>query len=399
MKRVLLRAPVLTQSGYGTHGRQIARWLFSKQNVDLTVQILPWGDTPWILDEKSHNGLIGKIIQRSASQSVEKFDVAFQLQLPNEWDTRVANYNVGMSAVVETDRCNPTWIDYCNAVDAVVVPSKHAETVLRETKPVTKPIHVVPESYIDEILDPKPSELQFSTSFNFLVVGQITGTDQADRKNTRMTIKWLCEAFKDDPTVGIVLKTNMGQNTKLDKHNTRMMLEQLLREHRVGPYPKVHLLHGSMTDVEMASLYVHPTIKALVSLTRGEGFGLPILEAAASGLPVIVTNWSGHLDYMNKGKFIQIAYRLDNVHSSRIDSNPPADPAQRAHWETTRIFVPGSRWAEASEEDFKKKIVKFKNSSAIPRQWASELKQKLLVSHSQREIEAHYNRLFEGILC
>lgn len=400
MKRVLFRAPTLTQSGYGVHARGVMSWLLKQPNIELTCQILPWGDTPWMLNESDCNGLVGEVIKRSAMSAPQKFDVAFQLQLPNEWDTRLANYNVGMSAVVETDKCNPHWVEYCNAVDTVVVPSKHAKNCLTNTGNVTKPIHVIPEAYSNAITEEKKQHFNFSTSFNFLIVGQVTGNEVGDRKNVRSAVKWLCELFKDDTDVGIILKTNLGQNTKLDKHNTKLMLQDFLGSVRKSTFPKVHLLHGNMTDEEVASLYVHPTVKAYVSTTRGEGFGLPTLEAAVSGLPVIATNWSGHLDYLNRGKFIQVGYRLQDVHQSKIDSNPPPpDPNQRMFWERSRIFVPGVRWAEASEEDFKKKVSKFRTSNSVPKQWALELQQTLLPTHSQDNIESIYSETFKEILC
>ena len=114
MKKVVVRGPVLTQSGYGVHCRQIAAWLLSKSNVDVKFQALPWGNTPWILDKNVQRGLIDKITKNSVELSVpddQRYDVSFQLQLPNEWDTSIARFNVGMTAAVETDTCNPAWAE------------------------------------------------------------------------------------------------------------------------------------------------------------------------------------------------------------------------------------------------------------------------------------------------
>lgn len=378
MKTVVLRGPSLTQSGYGVHARQIARWLLQRPDFDVKFMTLPWGDTPWYLDTNAHDGLIGEIMKRTVKPDF-KADISFQLQLPNEWDPSIAPVNIGITAAVETDRCNPDWIQCCNRMTAVVVPSQSAKMSLTNTGQVTCPLLVIPEAYSDAINSTILPELpEFSTPFNFLVFGQLTGNNpENDRKNIFYTIKWLCEVFKDDKDVGIVLKTNVGKNTLIDRNMTKNLISAIVHETRRGSaFPKVHLLHGDMNDAEVAALYKHPQLKGLISLTRGEGYGLPILEAAASGLPIIATGWSGHLDFLKHGKYISVYYRLADVHPSRIDG---------------RIFVKGARWAMPSEDDFKKRVAKFRQSSSTPKEWATELQSVILEKYNLSSIMKMYD--------
>lgn len=385
MKNVVFSGPVLTQSGYGVHARQVAKWLLRRNDVNVKFLITPWGNTPFILDVAAYDGLIGEIMKRSTSpDALHQSDVSIQLKLPNEWDPNLSRVNVGITAAVETDKCNPNWLTACNRMSKVIVPSTHAKASFTNTGNVCQ-IDVIPEAYsesFDSVIE--PLDKTFSTNFNFLIFGQITGNSPLnDRKNTFNTIKWICEAFKDDPNVGIVIKTNAGRNTKHDKHIVCDIFNQLVKEVRNGPYPRIHLIHGELSDKEVIQLYKHPQIKALVSLTRGEGYGLPILEAAAAGLPIIATNWSGHLDFMKHGKFIPVYYQLAPVDKSRIDNN---------------IFMNGVRWAEAQEDDAKKKLIKFRNSPDVPKQWATELSTKILEKYSQKEIEKLYDNAFKEIL-
>lgn len=385
MKTIVLRGPVLTQSGYGVHARQIARWLLDHPNLDVYFMTLPWGDTPWIIDQGYQDGLVGEIMKRTVKPEF-KADVSIQLQLPNEWDPTIAKTNIGVTAAVETDRCNPEWITACNTMSAVIVPSQHSRFSLTNTGAVNVPLLVVPEAYNDEIVSAEKVTLpQFSTSFNFLVFGQLTGnTPESDRKNIFYTIKWLCDIFKNDPDVGIVLKTNVGKHSKIDRGLTKNLITGVVNESRGRSFfPKVHLLHGDMNELEVASLYTHPQIKALIALTRGEGYGLPILEAAASGLPVVATGWSGHLDFLKHGKYVSIYHSLNEVHPSRVDG---------------KIFVKGAKWAMPSEEDFKKRIMKFRNSHTIPKEWALELQKTIVDKYSFKAIGSLYDQALKEFL-
>lgn len=376
MKKVLFRGPALTQSGYGVHSRQVARWLLVQKDIDVKFTVTPWGDTPWLLDRESQDGLIGKIMERTVGPEF-KADVSIQLQLPNEWDPKLASKNIGMTAAVETDKSSYEWLRACNEMDAVIFPSEHSRSSVSVNGSFTKNVHVIPESYADEIAKDCKLDIDLDTKFNFLVFGQMTGDNPYnDRKNILFTLKWLFEAFKDDPEVGIVLKTNAGRNTKIDRDLVLKTLKSVIAEVRKGPYPKLHLLHGEMSDAEISGLYRNPQIKALVSLTRGEGFGLPILEASAAGLPVVVTEWSAHTEFLKNIKFIGVDHKMVQVHQSRIDG---------------RIFVQGSNWADPIESDFKKKILKFRTSPSQPIAWAQEGSKIIQEKYSFASIARQYD--------
>lgn len=387
MIKVIIRGPLLSLSGYGTHSRQIFRWLLNRADINLKVQILPWGMTPWLIDPDAEDGIVGEIMARSSVEPNDRFDVSFQIQLPNEWDTNLAKFNVGVSAFVETDRCSPEWIDNCNSMQHIVVPSTFVKEVIENTGTVTAPISVVHESFYDALLEPEPKvnlDLGLKTDFNFLIFGQVTGQNPwTDRKNTFYMIKWLCEQFKNDADVGIVIKTNQGTNSSIDRKHTSTLLTKLIKEVRKGKYPKIYLLHGRLEHEEIHSVYKNEKIKALVAATRGEGFGLPMLEAAASSLPIIATNWSGHLDFLNEGKFIKLDYNLEKIHKEKVDG---------------KIFVEGSKWAEVKEEDFKRKASKFRKSHKVPKIWADELGVRVRENFSFKAVSSSYDKLFAGVI-
>jgi len=385
-KRVLIRAPLLTISGYGVHSRQIFEWAIGREDFDVFVQPLQWGATPWLLNPDDKSGLVGEAMKRVVDvKNVQPFDITFQIQLPNEWDPSLGKFNFGVTAAVETDICSKEWIQACNKMDAIIVPSNHAKSVLTNSgENLVKPIFVVPESYHTSIDNNNSSldnlNLDFKTDFNFLVFGQITGNNpENDRKNLFYAIKWICEEFKDRNDVGLVVKTNSGRSTKIDKAMTTRLFQNLLTQVRgKNLNPKVYLMHGNMTEDEVSLLYKHPKIKALVSLTRGEGFGLPLLEAAASSLPVIATGWSGHTDFLNKGKYISIDAKIKPIHKSRVDN---------------KIFVQDAKWAEVDEAEVKSKLRKFYEKPSMPQQWAKDLSEVIKTDYSITSIKKHLDNV------
>lgn len=365
--RVVLRAPVFTCSGYGIHARQIATWLLAAEKagkISLTIQPVNWGNTPWYLDGSKLDGLVGEM-QQHCTAVTSPPDVSIQLQLPNEWDPKFAAVNIGASAAVESDRCNPAWVEACNRMTHVVVPSDHVRKTLEASGKVTTQLSVIPEAFPQEFLSYPLVVTALSdkldslpTKFNFLVFGQLTGDVKNDRKNTYNTLRWLSETFAGDKDVGIILKTNSSRNTKIDRTVTEMTIKQAINSFRKPNHPPVYFLHGDVSSWELKSLYCHSSVKALVSLSRGEGWGLPLLEAAACNLPVIATDWSGHLDFMSQGKFLKVAYDLNQIPQSRVDG---------------QIWMPGTKWAEPREADFKQKAAKFRVAPDMPKQWALEL--------------------------
>lgn len=384
MTNILLRGPFATNSGYGSHARQVARWLLERNSTDrLYFELLPWGNTPWELSDELHSGLIGKVLS-NVRPIDRQIDVSFQVQLPNEWDPKKAKYNIGVTAAMETDRCNPTWIAACNSMNDVVVPSNHSKNSLTNTGRITVPIHVIPEAFPDACLSEQKQTFDFETTFNFLVFGQLTGNNpENDRKNIFYTIKWLCEEFGNNEDVGIVIKTNAGRNSKQDKHLVVDLFTKLLSEVRKSQFPKIHLLHGNMLDEEVVSIYTNKNIKSLVTLTRGEGFGLPILEAATCGVPIIAPAWSGYMDFMNHGKFIKVNHVVKQIHPSRIDN---------------QLFMEGAKWCEPDERDFKRRVRKFYESPNEPKNWAIELSNKLKTTHCFSNIASIFESTFGDVL-
>jgi len=341
MIKVLVRGPVLTRSGYGEHVRFLLRALRTVEDkLDLYLIPLGWGHTGWVVDDDEERKWLDKLIEKTSlalnSQKVE-FDMSIQVSIPNEWE-KLAPVNIGVTAGIETTKIAPAWIEKGNMMDLIIVPSNHSKQVFENTKyEVTvketnkiipdycciTPIHVI--SYPVKKIEPVEVPLDLKTDFNFLTVAQ-----WGPRKNIVNSIQWFVEEFIDQE-VGLVIKTNLTKNSLMDrKHVEGLLRHALSKEDYKNRKCKIYLLHGDMTDAELHQLYRDPKIKALVSTTHGEGFGLPLFEAAYEGLPVVAPDWSGHVDFLhmptkdkknkikNKPMYAKVEYTLGPIPQEAI---------------------------------------------------------------------------------
>ena len=384
MKKVLLRAPLLTNSGYGVHARQIFEWLHSKKDIDLTVECLNWGQTSWLLDGNKEDGLVQKIMNHS-KKNEGLYDITLQLQLPDEWDPRLGKINIGISAFVETDKCNPAWVDRCNRMDLIIVPSNFTKDVVKRSGILTKKIKVVPEYFNQKILDKNIEESfdQIKTSFNFLMMAQLTDLNPAnDRKNILNTIKSFCETFEGNKDVGLIIKTSTGKYSKEDKKITTATMKNLLSKVRKTDFPRVYLLHGDMSSKEIADLYNSAKTNVFLSATRGEGYGIPLIDAAAAGMPVIATNWSGHLDFL-EDNFLKIDYQLSDIPENKIDN---------------RIFFKNFKWASPDNNSLKHNLIRVYENYSYYKENAINHQKSVLKNFGKENIFNMYECILKEII-
>ena len=325
---ILFRGPVKTQSGYGSHSRDLLKSLYDLDLYDIKIDSSDWGTTP--MNALDNNNLFHSwILSNITTKITEVPDIYIQVTVPNEFQ-RVGKYNIGITAGIETTAAPKTWVDGINRMDKVITTSTFSkdvllQTVYNETDKVTgklikqykveTPIEVLHEGVDLSIYFKQKSKLKLDLKedFNYLFVGHwLKGNIGQDRKDVGMLIKCFCEAFKEgEDRPGLVLKTSSATFSIKQRELFRKKIEEITSKYD-NP-PSVYLLFGQLTDEEMNEMYNHPKIKAMVTLTKGEGFGRPLLEFTMSGKPVIASNWSGHKDFLPMDKAIMVGGKLTQV--------------------------------------------------------------------------------------
>jgi glycosyltransferase involved in cell wall biosynthesis len=283
-----------------------------------------------------------------------------QVTIPNEWE-RIAPINIGVTAGIETTKIAPLWVAKSMEMSKIIVISEHAKFGFTNTEyvgnhpqgedleqqfvaKVVCPVEVV--GYPVKELEVKDINLDLKDDFNFLVVGT-----WIPRKNLENTIKWFVEEFYDQE-IGLVVKTSLAKNCLRDREFADVRLKQLLAEYGDRKC-SVYLLHGDLSNEEMTGLYQHPKIKSLVSVAHGEGFGLPIFEAAYNALPVVSVAWGGPVDFL----YMPVKDKKGKVKNTPMFTMVPYDIRQiqpEAIWEG--VIQPDSQWCFAKEWAYKKAL-------------------------------------------
>ena len=340
---VVVSCPLDTFSGYGARARDVARALVNSEKYDVKFLSQRWGNTPFgFLDENDEEDK--KLLDRIIPMPLQRQpDVWIQISVPDEFQ-KIGKFNIGITAGIETDLCDVRFIQGANNMDLILGSSKHALFSLQNTQYEQKdkagnkvgvikletPTDILFEGidlekyfYIEPKDLPKTELVKsldtIEEQFCFLYVGHwLRGVIGEDRKNTGLVVKLFLETFKGKKNPpALVLKTMSGPASIMDREEILKRISAI-RKGISGKLPNIYLLHGEIEDEDINHLYNHPKVKALVNLTKGEGFGRPLLEFTQSKKPIIASSWSGHLDFLNPEFADLVPGEVKPVHESVV---------------------------------------------------------------------------------
>ena len=333
----IISSPFDTYSGYGARSRDLIKAIIDTDKYNVRLLSQRWGNTPFgfVKDNKDEWEFLEKLILPQG-QIPRQPEIWMQITVPEEFQP-VGKFNIGVTAGVETNVCPPQLIEGCNRMNLVLASSNHAKDVILNSKfdgvhqqtqqkvkvEMTKPVEVLFEGVNTNIYQPsetrKLSKLDnIKEEFCYLAVGHwMQGELGEDRKNIGLVVKSFYETFKNKmKKPALILKTSQVGSSYMDREDILKKIASIKKTVKSKNLPNIYLLNGELTDEEMSQLYNHPKVKAMVSLTKGEGFGRPLLEFSLVKKPIIVSGWSGHMDFMDKDLAVLLGGQLTSVHPS-----------------------------------------------------------------------------------
>ena len=336
---LVYQAPVATRSGYGDHSRDILKSIFEYDKFDVITIPTRWGNTPQNqINPTTDFGQ--KLLSTVGKQVTKQPEVHIQMTVPNEFQKK-GKFSIGITAGIESTLAPKDWIDGCNRMDLIIVPTTFSKQILEGTSydekdkrtgqlirtfKITTPIEVLHEgvelsTFLKSKTDVDVLE-GIDSDWNFLFTGHwLKGDLGKDRKDVGMMIKTFCTVFKNTPKKkqpGLILKTSSAGFSVIDRENISAKIKEISSEFG-DKCPPIHLLFGDLSEDEMSSLYHHPKVKAMISFTKGEGYGRPLCEFSLTGKPILVSKWSGHLDFLPEENTVFLEGALDNIHESAAD--------------------------------------------------------------------------------
>jgi glycosyltransferase involved in cell wall biosynthesis len=353
----IVSCPIDTVSGYGARSRDFVKSLIKLKGEEWDIQLLSqrWGQTPFGALNTGHESdtdLKSRIIGTLTMNVPRQPDVWIQITVPNEFQP-IGKFSIGMTAGIETTLCDASWIEGLNRMDLNIVSSEHSKKVFHssafekknqmgqtvEKIELKKPLEVLFEGadlnkYFksDELkdFDVYDDISTIKEDFCYLFVGHwLQGDFNEDRKNVGYMIKAFLEVFKNKKSKpALILKTSQGATSIIDRDKILRKIESIRKTVSGKDIPNVYFIHGDLEDEDINCMYNHPKVKAMVSLTKGEGFGRPLLEFSVVGKPIIASGWSGHLDFLNPEFSGLVGGTLQNVHPSAHAPNMLLTEAQ-----------------------------------------------------------------------
>jgi len=310
--KVLYISPYLGFSGYSTAARDYVAALH-KLGVDIVLRNIKYDD--------GHEHQLQPWERDLFTRSPEDVDIIIQHLTPNEMAVKEGSGNakhVGMLAT-ETDCVPALWAESLNRMDAVVTFCQMSADAIKKGG-CTKPVFVVPHTFdmarykrdielIDDIAGEKlVSEDKPLVFYNVSQISKKKGIDKL--------LRAYAGAFQNDEKVLLILKGYFNQMAQTNEEEQIMKFINDVRDGMRYPNnPPLVVISQILSSEELDR--IHATADVYVNTSSGEGWGIPLFDAAAFGNAVISTHWGGPAAYLQPDEIYMVKHSIEPVYDMR----------------------------------------------------------------------------------
>lgn len=284
---VTIIGPMFDGSGYAEAARSI---IFALLRSQFMIRAIP---RDWSQLDAGLPAEIRNMLSAISGKEVGEKGPIIHIREAQDFHPIDGRYNIGFT-MLETDRLPPLWVEKCNRMEQVWVPSTfNMESFLKSGVHPEK-LRLVPLSVDIQRFHPNVSPMKgLREPDQFLF---ITNFEWVPRKGYDILLQAYLEEFSSADPVKLVMKTYDGSCFEPKGSKMRQAWECMVETRNIQPPPAVDFITCGLSFDEIPSFYTAGDIYVIP--TRGEGWNLPALEAMSSGIPVIATNWSAHLDFI-----------------------------------------------------------------------------------------------------
>jgi GT2 family glycosyltransferase len=306
----VLRLP----NGYSLSSQDLALAL-EDAGVHLGYKYLygPGTSHPWEEEGEVERERISRLMERPIDPAWPQVVYG----LGESFERNFGSYRIGFT-MLEVDGLPSEWVRQANLMDEVWVPTPFNQDTFRASG-VERPIHVVPLGVDPHYFHPRIRSFPASDQFLFLSV-----FEWSSRKAPELLLRAFNDEFRADEPATLLCRVITvderrlwdeiaGLGLKRDGGRILVSMNLLVPRHQLGA--------------------LYRSADCFVLTTRGEGWGLPIIEAMACGLPVIATDWGAHTFFANASNSYPIASE------GLVEANPDSP------------FYRGLRWAQPSYDE------------------------------------------------
>lgn len=313
-------APLTSYSGYGQYGRAISLMLQDLYKDEQGIQLFVFDSISpsikqqtFILEKSKYKDL--KLSPIKLLQEI-CFTVFMTVSIPQTF-LKKGIRNIGITALAQTDKVHPNLITKCNQMDEVWVMSQFNIDSLKiskflikqgQTVEFTKSVKTLPHPFLydkDNITDYKTEITDFIDSiqqeFLFLNVGQwLPGSIGNDRKDIGMVVSTFLKKYANNKQIGLLLKVDMGKSSILSQYSIRQKINQIYKAlGKECQHNNIYIISGNLLQSQMLQIYMHNKVKAFISFSHGESWGIPIMQfSGLTGKPLLVPYHSGFAEFV-----------------------------------------------------------------------------------------------------